>query len=491
MKIIVLGASFAGLSTALMLSRAGHQVQVLERDGRPMPAGPLEAIGLVRPTVPQYQQAHSLSAAGRGVLLRHLPDVVDDLRRHGAQEFHLINSIPATALGRRQVSEQQTQDLVVLGVRRSMMEWALNKAAARQPRLTVHRGVLGSQPVWDEAGGRPGSVPRAVGVRTRGRGDFSADLVVDATGRRSLLSDWARLVGVKIPRLDLDCEITAHTRFFRLRDVTTAPRLLLGYATNVALDGCSGYVFGSDRDVVAVAFGRHPRDRGLAGLHDSAAFDAALSAVPFVGAFVQPEHSVPISDVNVMAGLRSTFLRLAPDGVPLLRGLVPVGDALATTNPAYGRGLSLALRHAEILTEALAGSEQPNSAAPSPSGDSFDQVYARLDGATYPTWYDAYRHDCMRIDTWRATLGLPIQQRQHDRPWLSLPLAMAGARVDAQVYTRFFRAMQLLDVPTQFFGDLNLIDRLPQLVQAPPPPLATRADVVAAMEAVQPLQVAS
>jgi monoamine oxidase len=39
MKIIVLGASFAGLSTALMLSRAVHQVQVLERDGRPIPAG--------------------------------------------------------------------------------------------------------------------------------------------------------------------------------------------------------------------------------------------------------------------------------------------------------------------------------------------------------------------------------------------------------------------------------------------------------------------
>ncbi|MCX6534528.1 MAG: FAD-dependent oxidoreductase [Actinobacteria bacterium] len=37
MHVVVVGGGVAGLSTSLKLSRAGHQVTVLERDDTPMP----------------------------------------------------------------------------------------------------------------------------------------------------------------------------------------------------------------------------------------------------------------------------------------------------------------------------------------------------------------------------------------------------------------------------------------------------------------------
>jgi len=249
------------------------------------------------------------------------------------------------------------------------------------------------------------------------------------------------------------------------------------------LDGCNVYAFPGDNHTVAIAIGRHPQDQALSAVRSPAAFDAAVAAVPLLAGFVRPDVTEPVSAVHVMAGIRATFRRMAPQGRPLFHGLIPIGDALATTNPAYGRGLALALTHAEVVTEALGhvGATR-TSAAPELAA----RVLPRLDALTFPVWYDAYRHDGMRIDQWRRTLGLPEVARSESRPWLPLSLAAAGARVDAQVFIRMLRAMQLLDRPDQFFGDLDLIDQLPGMVGAPMP-LPTRSDLVAAVEG-DPLQ---
>jgi flavin-dependent dehydrogenase len=181
----------------------------------------------------------------------------------------------------------------------------------------------------------------------------------------------------------------------------------------------------------------------------------------------------PISDVAVMAGLRSVLRTGTHNGAPLLSGVIAIGDAYATTNPLFGRGLALALRHAAVVTDTL-------RAYPALGPEAEYLLARRLFDATHPAWYDAVRHDDHRTRMWCRTLGIagpeggPI-------PGIPIGMAMGAAFRDAGMYVRMLRAMQLLDDPTAFFDDGRLANEITAMNLVPPPG-PTRADVLAAVE---------
>lgn len=468
--IVVLGGSITGLAAGLMLARAGRRVLVLEREAS-LPTDPTEASDLHRPTVPQYQHAHSLSAGGRLVLEQRLPDVLDLLHQRGAQEYRIIDWLPPTARGADRLDRRRAADLRNLACRRSLLESTLRTAAMSQPSLTIRSGVTVVGLEW-----QPGAVPRAVGVRTREAGLIEAELIVDASGRRSALDRWLRdRTGRSIPVVDADCELVSYTRFYRLRQADHCPPTLLGLASPAVLDGCAGFAFRADNGGLALVMVRHPADLELAPLRTPDAMEAALGSIPTLAPLIQRSTSTPISGVNVMAGIRATFRRMLPDGDPVVSGVVPIGDALATTNPAYGRGLTHGFAHAALVADALTEAGSARTLEPS--------IYRRLDEATWPSWYDAYRHDRMRIEVWRRTLGLPPLPLDPEvdvrRPWLPLPVAAASAFCDAEIFVRWTRAVQLLDSPADFYGDSTVIKELSAVQPLRPP--ASRADVLAGL----------
>jgi 2-polyprenyl-6-methoxyphenol hydroxylase-like FAD-dependent oxidoreductase len=76
LDITIAGGSAAGLFSALLLARAGHQVLVLERDLlQPAPDAESAAAAAFRPSAPQIVQPHIVMARcrqpGRGT--RTLP----------------------------------------------------------------------------------------------------------------------------------------------------------------------------------------------------------------------------------------------------------------------------------------------------------------------------------------------------------------------------------------------------------------------------------
>src|SRR3954470_1347304 len=120
-RAVVAGGGVGGLTLALALGRAGHPVTVLDRDPLPVAADVEGAFAVERPGAPQVHQTHGFLARMQVLLRERFPDVRDDVLAAGG------TTMPMTAdLGDPQPGDE---DLQVIVVRRSTLEWVLRRAA--------------------------------------------------------------------------------------------------------------------------------------------------------------------------------------------------------------------------------------------------------------------------------------------------------------------------------------------------------------------------
>jgi len=181
-QVIVIGAGIGGLSAALALGRAGHRITILERD--PLPATPDAdaAFAAERRGAPQVHQTHGFLARIKVLLRDRFPDVYEQLLAAGGM------TMPTTAnLGEPQPGDE---DLSVLIVRRTTLEWVLRQAVLAEPGVEIRtgRGVTGLR-IEDRT---------VTGVHLEDDTVLTGDVVVDASGRRSALPMWLRDAGIEI-----------------------------------------------------------------------------------------------------------------------------------------------------------------------------------------------------------------------------------------------------------------------------------------------------
>ncbi|MEV6549466.1 hypothetical protein AB0M57_12205 [Streptomyces sp. NPDC051597] len=449
-KALVVGGSVAGLATALALAGSGRRVTVLERSAPP-PRGAMADLHSrwQRPTVPQAQQSHTLTSLGVRTLRTRAPEVLERLMAAGAPLFDLTRAIPPGATDRaREVGDDL---LVALGCRRTTLELVLYRTVEALPQVEIRHGTT-------VRGLRLGSDRQSVrGVVTTDGAHLSAEVVVDATGRRAAARGWLTDAGAPVAGdLTSPGGLRGFTRFYRLRSGSLPGPLNRGHAAGDIWDHYAGVLHPGDAGTFAIALGTLPGDTELDRLRHADAFTAVARATPGLTAWLDDAVSAPISGVQVIGGpantLRATAVR------PPVAGLFPVGDAACVTNPLYGRGMSLALAHAFGLADTLAShpARQRGEAA------------AELADVLLRPWYEhAASTDRERIGRWSAVV--------HGR---SLPPVYAGcpntsirsaAARDGTVWRGLTRVLMGLSTPDEVFGDEKFRHRVAQAPRGPLP----------------------
>lgn len=336
-RVAVIGGGIGGLGTALMLGRRGHAVTLFEQDARQAGEDPnRDFFHWKRPRVPQAVQPHSFLAPVRTVLRAEAPDVYADLLARGAREYHDFDWF-----GEHPPHRAGDEDLVTLRTRRIVLEAALASAVRREDTVEVRGGRRVSGLAF--AAGGPA---RVTGVRV-GTDTYEADLVVDASGRRSPVPAWLVAAGCRPPVVDSHRTGIAYLcRWYRLRaDGPRDPgRVKTGSASSFALAG----VFPSDNDTFAVHLVLSTGDATRGALTDPAVFEAAARRFPATAAWLDLDPE-PQSAVLAMAGLDNRWTALVDDEGPVVTGLVNVGDSLMHTNPTLGHGVALGLGAAQHL----------------------------------------------------------------------------------------------------------------------------------------------
>jgi 2-polyprenyl-6-methoxyphenol hydroxylase-like FAD-dependent oxidoreductase len=430
-RAIVVGGSVAGTLAAAAASPYFDEVLVVDRDRLPADA-------VFRKGVPQGAHFHALLAAGRQAMDELLPGFSSRAFAMGAAR--LDSALDVMRLDRTGWSPRFASTLEFLMASRPLIEKALRDEAQALPNVRYRDAT--------EVSGLVLADGRVTGITLTDGGELRADLVIDASGRRSRAPEWLAAAGYPKP---VESVVNAHwgysSTFIRVPE-NWAPGFRALAITPFGQDAVTPAaatramamweVEGERRWILTVqgSAGDHP-PRDEAALREFVAsigvpeLDQALGAVEF------PE---PISL------WRDTRSRLRDYQAETRRpeGFIAFGDSWMAFNPVYGQGMTAAALEAVRLREQIA-------AVPG----SVDGLAARFYAAAAPLidycWTSSNTLD-YRIPGVEVTVADVPQHVEMTTGDFSDRLA-AYMALDHDRYTRYRETTQLLRDPEWLQGD--------------------------------------
>jgi 2-polyprenyl-6-methoxyphenol hydroxylase-like FAD-dependent oxidoreductase len=460
--IIILGGSVAGLASAVALADGTRRVKVLEQDPPALPPSPGDAFDQwERRGVAQERQSHAFLARLHRLLSQRAPDLLASLFAHGAEPMRFPDFASAILPDAEFVPEDE--EITLIACRRVTFEWVLREYVGTLPGVAFERGarVTGLRIEPGE-----GTLPRVRGVHTVDRHgkahEHSADLVIDAMGRRSRVSRWLLEAGSRPVREDSEpCGIFYSSRFYRVAEGAEMPRLEGPMGADL---GYLKYgIFPGDDRTFSITLAANPEDTPFRALFRAPAFDALAATLPATKPWVDPAVAKPISRVMPMANLNNTRRFFVDESGPVALGIVAVGDALIHTNPIVGRGCTLAFVNAFLLADALAAYPE--------DGKQFAlDLDARVVEQIVP-WYEGLRvqdRDAIQVNAMLRRGEDPFCVNRADgtvdpsaylRSLLRDGL-LPALREDVTVLRAFMRIFNLLDAPNDLMKDPAMLSRI-------------------------------
>jgi 2-polyprenyl-6-methoxyphenol hydroxylase-like FAD-dependent oxidoreductase len=335
-----------------------------------------------------------------------------------------------------------------------VLEHVLARAAEAESGLELRRGVSVRELVMGAYDG----IPHVSGVRTDSGEQLHADLVIDAMGRRSQLPRWLTAAGaVPVHEEVEDSGFIYYMRHFRARN-GGLPEFRAPVTT--AVGTFSLITLPADNNTWSVTVFISAGDRPLKRLREPELWNALVAACPLHAHWLDGE---PLTGVLTMGGVLDRYRRFRVESKPVATGIAPVGDAWASSNPSLGRGMSLGLRHVQLLRQVC----REHLDDPRRFADTFDAVTE----AELTPWYretvEEDRARMAQIEALRCGREPPAPRGPSVK---FLPVLLPALGRDVEAFRAFIASRCVLTRLGESFADEGFVERISELARGREPP---------------------
>ncbi|PMB53982.1 2-polyprenyl-6-methoxyphenol hydroxylase-like oxidoreductase [Fischerella thermalis CCMEE 5201] len=435
---IVIGSGMAGLLSARILTEHFERVTVVERDRLPQQPE-------IRQGVPQANHVHALLTQGYRILEEWFPGIEAKLITAGAPCVNwAMESCFFHAWG---CAKRSSSDLITRTCSRPFLEWVVRGylSSDRQVEFLSATQVKG---LLTDA-----SNSRVTGIKLRCLDDaqpqeLTSDLVVDASGRNSVLPKWLEEIGYQSPsETVINSFLGYSTCWYELPENLQADWKVLYVTSKPPDDKRGGAIFPVEGNRWGVILVGISRDYPPTDETEFMKFARSLRT-PEIYEFLK--DAKPVSPIY---GYRRTEncwrhyekLTRIPDG------LVAIGDAVCSFNPVYGQGMTTAALGALTLQDCLQKQYQNNQHSLTGFTKRFQKQLVKV---LETPWLMATGED-FRWETTEGGKPNQITRLMHQYMDRLLQLSVS----DANIYGSFLEVMHMTKQPASLFAP-NLLLRV-------------------------------
>ncbi|MGE7825412.1 NAD(P)/FAD-dependent oxidoreductase [Paenibacillus sp. NPDC093718] len=433
-KALILGGGIAGLFAATVLSKHYEEVIITDRDE--FPAGPEARAG-----TPQAYHPHRFLERGKMIVERWFPGITEELVQHGAHPRAHKSVKMTNRFGTLELPDEPNA-----GCSRSLLEWTLRSRVAKLPNVTLLPKMTAQQLLFDaDKNTVTGVVFRDRNVKEPALLHMNADIVVDASGRGSKLSEWLQNLGYATPEAErLHISLGYSTRHYKV------PEDIQAVWSTIVNEGDPSCGIGTavfnpiEKQIAEVVLYRAGGDSYPTTDHQLYDQEAQNLFGASIGDLLQQLE--PVSNprgYRIEECLRQHFEQM--EDWP--SGLLVLGDAFCSFDPIFGQGMTVAAIQADTLDQCLQSMQ--NGVLLEEGFERF--ALLKIQSAMEPAWWLSAAADLrwpgVTYEGHLSAQGFSFAQRL-----LDICQELAYAHNDMAVFERYMMVTGLFASPQDLFN---------------------------------------